>query len=47
MNKYFKKFRETGKISDYLKYKEELAKENSEEKRNEDSKNKRASDKKP
>ena len=24
----FKKFRETGKIADYLKYREELAKEN-------------------
>lgn len=27
MNKYFKKFRETGKVEDYLKYREELAKE--------------------
>lgn len=27
MNNYFKKFRETGKIEYYLKYKEEMAKE--------------------
>lgn len=27
LNEFFKKFRETGKIADYLKYREELAKE--------------------
>ena len=27
MNIYFKKFRETGKVSDYLKYREEITKE--------------------
>ena len=27
MNEHFKKFRQTGKIADYLKYKEELAKQ--------------------
>lgn len=47
MNKYFKRFRETGKIADYLKYRYELAKEEKiEVKKNENSKNKGASNKK-
>ena len=41
MNKYFKKFRETGKVSDYLKYREEIAKEENRVVKNEHNKSQR------